>query len=1103
MGKVTQSEIKPCVIQFAEVMGFERFAHTIEPEDYATIVQDITKIYDDTINLYEGHVDKHEGKVFMATFGVPVSHEEDPERAIKAALLLKQKIQQYNDAHEITLGIRVGINLGKVFAGDVGSEIKKEYTVMGDAVNIAARIVEHADEYQILVGSEIERISKHVFRFSEPESFLPQGSTTKIKVFNVIHQKSGFIRRRGIEGLKSPLVGRIEPFNVIKEFLDKLLQGKGSIVTLIGEAGVGKSRLIEELFTHSLSVALEKATAVNWYSGSCSPYKETIYLPFVEIIRQMCSITSDDSDKEATEKLIAQIAKLTKEKVDEFYPYIANLLNIKLDSRYDDKIRYLEPKVMKLQTHVAISTILKNHAQQAPCVYIFDDLYLADKSTIDALRFFLETTKDTPQLIFLITRPEKDRPFWETFQQLKQTKTIHEITLRRLNTSETRKITENLLQIKQFPAPLMNDIVAKAGGNPFFLEEIIKLLIAEGVIFKEGSGWRAKDTDIQFSIPYTIEAVIRNRFDTLHSGLRGMLEEMSVIGRLFSKKLLAAFSTQWETLEPLINEIKSLGFISTENDEDFSFNHALVREVIYTSIPEKRCTHLHTKVAETIEVIYRERLGEFYEILFEHYSQTDNQKKAIDYGLKAAKTARKRYANHEAILFYLSVLKDLDVSGEDKAQRRFILQELGEIYSLIGQSNDAFEVYAQALKYCEQHSEEAAIYKMIGDAHESISDFDVALEFYEKALESVNEEAFLEKGRMYAGIGRVYYEKADYDKCLQALEQARDIIGDAADIESRRVQALIYDRLGSAYYSIGKRADSFAYYQKALKLYEILDDINGKGIIYNNMCDYYTAQGDYPSALESLERSLQVDLKTGNLLGQAIVRYNIGDTLYQLGDMEGAEQEYARSQLIYEQVNNPVGKGYSAWGLGLIRLEQDNCIEAKKLFNDALTLFNQTGSKMWQLNVMLSIVEVYIRQKEYEKAWQLTLNVSKMAESINEYNALNEAKTKQALIRIEQAASNQKLAITYLQEAKDSLHDVLSIMEKYGTEAYMKFEILYLLSRVYYNLGMPRETIDTYQKARQEMQHILSFIEDDATKTAMCNRRLFQEFEQFRQQVKL
>ncbi|MBN2620891.1 tetratricopeptide repeat protein [candidate division WOR-3 bacterium] len=1103
MGKITQSEIKPCVVQFTEVMGYERFARDLEPEEYATIVQDITKIYDETIQLYEGHIDKHEGKVFMATFGVPVSHEEDPERAIKAALLMKQRIEQYNDDHEITLATRIGINLGKVYAGDVGSDIKKEYTVMGDTVNIAARFVDHAEEFQILVSEEIQRISKHVFRFSEPISITPQGSATKVKVYNVIDQKSGFIRRRGIEGLRSPLIGRIEPFNVIKEFLAGVMDGKGSIAALIGDAGVGKSRLIEELFTHSLSVALEKATVVNWHSGACAPYKETIYLPFVDIIRQVCDINSDDSDKTATEKLITQINKLTKDQADEFYPYIANLLNIKLDSRYDDKIRYLEPKVMKLQTHVAISTILRNHAQQAPCVYIFDDLYLADISTIEALRFFVETIKDIPMLVFLITRPEKERPFWNVLQQLKQQVTIQEIVLRRLNATETRTIAEHLLKIPDLPITLMNEMIAKAGGNPFFLEEIIKLLIAEGIVYKDGAEWRAKKNELEFSIPYTIEAIIRNRFDTLSTAFRSVLEEMSIIGRTFSKKLLQAFSTQWEELEPLIKDIQSMGFISTENEEDYSFNHALVREVIYNSIPDKRRKVLHAKIAETIEALYKERLNEYYEILFEHYSQTDDHEQAISYGLKAAQNARKRYANHEAILFYLSILKELQAKPDTQTQKRAILQEIGGIYSLIGQSADAFEVFNQALQYCDHPSQEAIIHKLMGDAHEKISDFEAALTSYERALALTDDDAHVEKARVYTGIGRVYYEQAEYEKCLQVLEQARDIIGDVVDIESRRVQASIYDRLGSTYYSIGRRAESFAYYQKALKLYEILDDINGKGIIYNNLCDYYTAQGDYPSALDNLKRSLEIDQKTGNLLGQAIVRYNIADTLYQLGDMQGAEREYHQSNQLYQQVNNPVGKGYTAWGLGLIRLEQGDLAQAETMFNDALTLFNKTGSRMWQISVMLSIVDLYIQQKEYEKTWQLLSNIERMAATVNEYNALNEVKMKQATIRIHQAKDNRKLSIAYLEEAKDNLTGVLDTMEKYGSDAYMKFEILYLLSRAYYNLGMPPETVATYRKALEAKQHILSYIEDESTRQALCNRQLFREFEAFRKQVKL
>jgi len=284
----------------------------------------------------------------MATFGVPVSHEEDPERAIKSTLLLKKKIAEYNKKNDTALTIKAGINVGKVYAGSVGSEIKKEYTVMGDAVNIAARIMEYADDGQILVSEEIHRITKPAFQFAEMMEFQPRGYDKKINLFPVLNQQAGFVRRRGIEGLKSPLVGRTEIFNVLKEFLDKLLKGSKNTVVITGEAGVGKSRLIEELFTHSLSISLERAKVINWCSGCCSPYKEAIYLPFIEIIKQICGIDSKDSEKSITEKLLKTIDNLAGERADEIYPYIANIFNIRLDSRDETKIKYLEPQVLQL-----------------------------------------------------------------------------------------------------------------------------------------------------------------------------------------------------------------------------------------------------------------------------------------------------------------------------------------------------------------------------------------------------------------------------------------------------------------------------------------------------------------------------------------------------------------------------------------------------------------------------------------------------------------------------------------------------------------------------------------------------------------------------------
>ena len=1102
MGKRKKSEIKPCVIQFVEIAGFEHMDTSLEPEEYANIIKDVSNIYDDVTKVYEGHVDKHEGKVFMATFGVPVSHEEDPERAVKSALLLKKRMQEYNDRNKTSLKIKVGINLGKVYAGDVGSDIKKEYTVMGDVVNIAARIMDQAKDSQILVCEEIQSITEPMFQFSDAINMVPQGKIESIKVYDVLGPKSGFIKRHGIKGLKSPLIGREKEMKMFKGYLQDLLNQKSNTIILLGEAGIGKSRIIEELFAYSLSNALEQAKVVNWCNGKCSLHKEAIYQALIQIVKQICSIDSEDSDEVVTEKLKKQVRALVKEQAADIYAYLANLLNIKLDARDEAKIKYLEPKELKLQTHVAIATIMKYYALQDPCVYVVDDLYLADFATLEALNFILETNKETPMLFIFVSRPERDRPFWKFIEDLRKQNVI-EINLERLNKDEIKKISEELLKIPKLPLPLVNDMVTKSGGNPLFLEEIIKLLIAKGVLFKKDDEWLANAEEITFSIPYAIEAIIRHRFDTMDASLRNTLEEMSIIGRKFDKKTLRAFSSQWETLDEVISKLCNMGFISTNNDEDFSFDHALVQDVIYSSIPSKRKTTLHEKIAETIEVLFKDRLTEFYETLFEHYVQTDKRDKTIDYGLKAAEKAQKGYANHEAILLYLAVLKELKHSSDSQNKRRKVLKELGTIHILIGQNDDALEFFNQALQISKTRDEEADIHSSIARTYENVSDFERAIKSYDTALKKLGLTSEIERARINVGQAKIYYEKGDYEEVIKKLEEALVIIGDSSSIEAREIQAKIYDRFGSAYFSLGQRQESFNYYSKALKLYDMIDDINGKGAIYNNLCDYYTGQGDYPSAITYLQKSLEIDTKTGNLLGQAIVIYNFADTYYQLGDILLAEENYRKSLNLYDQINNITGIGYCNWGLGLVCLERKQYKEAEAYFTKALTILDEVGSKMWQIGVMLSIAELHYLKKELKKSYDLCEEILAIAEKIKDFDTINSTKLMQVNIRIAQAAQDKKLAITYLQEAKEILAALSKVISEQGASKETAFEVYSNMCRVSYMLGEPEKTVEYAKMAIANRDWILKFIEDKKAKERFLNRRIFQDFDKFCNQIKI
>ncbi len=917
MEEKKEAKLKSCVILFAELCGIEELSKKLEIEDHVDLHKNIFKKLDEAVLRYDGHIDKHEDKILMATFGVPIAHEDDPERAVRSALLMKAHILNIKANIDIPLDIKIGINLGRVYAGEVGSRVKAEYTVLGEAVNLSARIKDKADAGQILVSEEVYSIIKPVFEFSSPVRFQPQGISTEIDVYPVIGLKTGFVKRRGIEGLYSMLVGRTEELNKLLTLLSDLFNKKGNIVFVLGPAGVGKSRLVEELFTHSLTLSLEQTRKIDWFFGRCSPYSETIYFPFFEIIRQICDIETEDDDKTIIEKLLHKIKGVLKEEAENVFPYIANIMKIKANGEYENKLKYLKPEEIKLQTMFSISSLLKAYAQKETVVYCFDDLYLADQPNLDTLKFLFETIPDLPALFILISRKKKKKPFWEIKERIKQEHNACELVVSPLSHSHTYELTKSLLKIPRISEALIDQIVNKAEGNPFFLEELIKLLILKGVLVRRGKEWVSTEKSVDFEIPYTIEGIVQAGYDTLPVESQSVLSEASVIGRNFSVKILGCFSQHWDRLEKLLEMLVERGYIYTSNHQDYSFYHTLVREVIYRSLTEKKRKELHLKVAQTIEAVYRDRLVQVYEILFEHYKYAGVSQKALEYALKAGEVCENKYANFEAISYYLYIVSNLQIkTGEDKKLKMDVLKRLGRIHDRIGEGEDGLKFFSLALELADDRREKALINNLIADAYQSMSNYEKALNYHHQALELLSGYPEEDKVSVELGIAWIKYLQGDYAEAKRILLHGLERLTDHSHVKTRRLLARIYNQLGSVYSHIGEMDASFDSYNKALKIYEILDDERGKAVIYNNICGYYTTKGDYYNALKYLESSLEVDNKTGNMLGKAIATYNIGETYYQLGDFEKAMERYEEYLNINARINNHLGNGYGNLGKG-------------------------------------------------------------------------------------------------------------------------------------------------------------------------------------------
>jgi tetratricopeptide (TPR) repeat protein len=1082
MGTAKETQLKNCVMMFVWLKDAG---------------ESVVAAVDEAVKIYEGYIVRQPGRIIQAVFGVPTMHEEDPERAIRAALLIRQRLGAGGIKD---LSFAIGIHMGKVFTGAVGPETGRQYLVMGETVNLAARIMERARETDILVSDAVYQITYPVFEFTEPIRFLPPGYPDVIITYGVQRLKTGFIKRRGIEGLRSPIVGRQKELNQLYSVIEELFRGRGRTVILTGEAGVGKSRLIEEIFTYSLGLSLERGKSVIWCTGQCSPYRESLYLPFGEIIKQIAGIQNEDSEKTLVAKLLAAVERLAPDNPDETFAFIAGLFNIAPDLSRENRLKQLDPKAIKLQTQMAITTILKNYARTGPVVYCIDDLYLADDPTLECVKFITKTVPDLSALLILISRPEKEKLWWPIRTAILESPNAVELTIRRLTPEDIRSICRNLLKIPKMSESIVNIIVSKAEGNPFYLEELIKLFISRGLLVRKGMEWHATGKNIKFDIPYNIEGVIRVRFDTLPAGLKGLLNEMAVIGRNFSIRILKTLTANWESFDQDVARLVDLGFVVSENGEDYSFHHGVVREVIYSGIADKKLKEAHEKVAQGLEKIYADRLPEFNELLFEHYNLTDRVDKATAYGIKSGDTARMRYANQEATDYYNAVLNKWALTNcleADPKQRRAVLVNLGKVLSRIGQSQKAFPCFTEALSLTQAPREEAEIYCLIADTYQEISDYDQALETYRKAESRLADRPEGEKIDIRIGNAWIHYLRGDYEKARVILENTVRLIPDPTTTEARQHLARCYNILGSLYNQTGHNQESFDSYQKALRIFELLEDVAGQGVIYNNITTYFTRQGDYIQALAYLNKSHMIDLKTGNLLSLAIGTYNIGHTLSELGDLENAEAKYREYLALNDRINNQLGNGYGNWGLGNIFMAKNDLSRAVEHLSMARDIFQRLGGKTLELGVAISQADLTRRQGNFPRALEAAVQAEKSARETGDRAFVFDALMIQAKTKIDQGLKEKKFLVMHLRNARELIKSCEQMVAAVDPGRETLFELHFNQSRIAYYLGSTQETLDYYGRAKKILDGILTFLPTPADRDRFLNQAIYRDFRAF------
>ena len=706
-----EGERKYVTVLFSDLSGYTAMSERLDPEEVKEIMDRIFGDISQIVYKYEGFIEKFIGDAVMALFGVPQTHEDDPIRAIRAAIEMHAQIDHLSPEYEKRIGkplaLHSGIHTGLVVTGDVDMT-KGTHGVLGDTINLASRFMGLAQSGDILIGQNTYRQVEEYFNFEDLGRVKVKGKAEEVQVYRVksFRPVSDSLRLGTQEGIRSPLIGRDNELSVLYGCLEGLTAGQGSIVSVIGEAGIGKSRLIGEIFDRSKQERTLKK--LKWFEGDTLSYGQTIsYWPFIDIFRRYAGITEEDSETSAWSKLKTRISDLLEEQAEEILPYIASLMNISTRAEFNERIRYLDGEAMGRQVFLATYRFFEKLSKNGPVVLLFEDLHWMDESSAALLEHIMPLVNKNALLILGLYRPDPDTSA-NSFRRIaneKYPEAYHEIRLEPLPASASLQLVDNLLKLDDRSRQVFEKITEKAGGNPFFIEEIIRSLLATEAFTVDAATGHYKATHRMetISIPDTIHGVISARLDRLDKDLKTVLRLASVIGRSFLYRIMQAIGEVEVVLDQALGQLQSVEIIREKRktpELEYIFNHALVQEATYESILLQRRRGLHAQVGRVIEALFSERLEAFYGLLAYHYARAEEWDKAHHYLMKVGDQAGKIAADAEALAHYQQALATYEHAFGDRwdpLQRVSLERKIGTAHYRRGEMQQALEYLHRCL----------------------------------------------------------------------------------------------------------------------------------------------------------------------------------------------------------------------------------------------------------------------------------------------------------------------------------------------------------------------------------------------------------------------
>jgi class 3 adenylate cyclase/Tfp pilus assembly protein PilF len=953
------SQRKQITVLFADVSGFTALAEKLDAEDVTALMNALWGQLDAVITAHGGLIDKHMGDAVMALWGAEQAREDDPERAIQAGLAIQQALQGWRpggaaEGSELpgaagagaNLALRIGINTGPALLGSIAST--QEFTAMGDTVNLAARLQTLAPVGGVLISHDTYRHVRGLFEVQGLPPVEVKGKHELVQVYLVRQARPRAFRltARGVEGVETRLIGRQQELETLQAAFCRVVeQGQAQCLTLTGEAGVGKSRLIYEFL-----VWLELQASAQRLTGRAN--QEMQHLPYGllrDVLATHCQVQESDA-------LEVVSAKLTQTLGGEAAAFIGQLLGY--DFSASPHLRSVrDPQQLRDRALLYLSAYLRELTSRQPVVLLLEDLHWADDSSLEALRQVL------PEAGALLTAGAARPALFERWPNWGDALPNYQrLDLQPLSRADSLRLVDEILQkAEAVPEQLRELVVGNAEGNPFYVEELVKMLIEDGVILRGAERWQVQTERLaEVRLPPTLTAVLQARFDGLPAAERAALQRAAVIGRTFwdeAVAFLATPQTQKQTLPQITMTLGALRGREMIFDQEpstfagtreFAFKHTLLRQATYESVLKRERRVYHARAAEWLTAYTGGRAAEFTGLIAEHLVLAGQTGQAATYLRRAGEQAAAQFANAEA-LNYLSRALEL-TAAPDRAGRYALLCARAQVYDLLGeraaQRRDLEELKLLAATLGKAQQAEAGL--RLANYANLTGDYPAAAEAARGVAEllladpEAAEQAAGPLARAYLERGRALWRQGQYEAARNQLTHALAL---AHSADSPQLEADCLRGLGNVAWYLREAAEARRYYQQALELCRRTEDRWGEGQTLNDLGNVLWNQGEAAGARQHYEQALQIYAAIGNRRGQGITLSNLGNVALRQGELDEARQHFERALRLCRETGERGGAGRALNNLASVALGAEEHAQARGYYEQALKLFQETGDR--------------------------------------------------------------------------------------------------------------------------------------------------------------